>query len=290
MSKIGQETKFMRPMKSIVQKLIYWNWIALIVFSFASFGWAFQLETEQAHSRAVLQLVFVSLNYAAKEQFDRDVSVLIEKIAVIKPFDEFMQDIAFSKVKLSLQEEKALFKRKDEFPYLAVRQDFLDGLTQRLRTNYKLVILDATNATSCAELSSLAKLSLIIVGRARYPNSDSFAKGFLHELGHSFGLRDESPNSQAKLCPPGPPNCATTKEEAEVWWGDLVGKVSNARFVRGCCGNKDYFRPTIASLMNNPEKARSFGPVNELYLRQVLQELLKNKEKKWDVSLLFKRR
>ena len=36
--------------------------------------------------------------------------------------------------------------------------------------------------------------------------------------------------------------------------------------------NKKYIRPTIASLMNDADKAEDFGPVNERYLRQVLVE------------------
>jgi len=46
------------------------------------------------------------------------------------------------------------------------------------------------------------------------------------------------------------------------------------RYVRGCCGNRNYIRPTTASLMNDPDKAGDFGPVNERYIRTALQKLL----------------
>ena len=52
--------------------------------------------------------------------------------------------------------------------------------------------------------------------------------------------------------------------------GDLVGQGTRVNYIFGCCGNKNYIRPTIASLMNDPDKAEDFGPVNERYLRQVL--------------------
>lgn len=151
-----------------------------------------------------------------------------------------------------------------------MRRDFLNDLLTYLKSNYKLIIIDASGSVSTAELSSPDKLSLVILGRARYEDSSSFAKGFLHELGHSLGLRDECVDCQ-QLCPPGPPNCATTKEEAENWWGDLVGKEQRVNYISGCCGNKEYIRPTIASLMNNPDKAEDFGPVNERYLRKILR-------------------
>jgi len=60
----------------------------------------------------------------------------------------------------------------------------------------------------------------------------SFAKGFLHKLGHSLGLRDECVDCQ-QLSLAGPPNCAATKEEAQKWWGDLVGKVALLRRSKG---------------------------------------------------------
>jgi len=44
-------------------------------------------------------------------------------------------------------------------------------------------------------------------------------------------------------------------------------------YINGCCGNKDYIRPTIASFMNDPDQANDFGPVNERYLRKVLEGL-----------------
>ncbi|MFH0913499.1 MAG: hypothetical protein V1884_04385, partial [Candidatus Omnitrophota bacterium] len=128
----------------------------------------------------------------------------------------------------------------------------------------------ARGSVSCAELSSRDKLSLVIVGRSRYTNPQSFAKGFLHELGHSLGLRDECIDC-GELCPPGPPNCASTPEEAKGWWGDMVGKVERVNYIHGCSGNKSYIRPVIASLMNDTEKAEDFGPVNERFLKKELR-------------------
>jgi hypothetical protein len=150
--------------------------------------------------------------------------------------------------------------------YLDIKEEFLKNIFSSLKSNFKLMIMDEKRFFSCAQLSLPMVTSLIILGKKGYRNQKSLAKGFLHELGHSLGLRDEGISGEAKRCPPGPPNCATTKEEAKKWWADLVGKEN----INGCCGNKNYIRPTIASLMNNPDKARNFGPVNERYLRKVL--------------------
>jgi hypothetical protein len=174
-------------------------------------------------------------------------------------------------INLSKEEENMLFKDTQGFPPFKVRQDFLNDILAHLKSSYKLILIDASGSVSCSELSAKDKISLIILGKARYNNVGSFAKGFLHELGHSFGLRDECVDC-ARLCPPGPPNCAQTQAEAQEWWGDLIGRgQSRVSYIRGCCGNKGYIRPVIASLMNDPDKAEDFGPVNERYLRKALE-------------------
>lgn len=247
-----------------------------LCFTCSCFAYDIEPYSKQAseQSERLFNLVFCPLNYRNKEDLSRDMNVLIQRLNKTRPFDEFAGRIRFSYIALSREEENMIFKRTQGFPPLKVRQDFLDSILTYLKSNYKLIILDASGGVSCAELSSIDKMSLVILGRRRYKNKSSFAKGFLHELGHSLGLRDECVDC-GELCPPGPPNCATTEEEAKNWWGDLVGNASRVHYIRGCCGNTDYIRPTIASLMNDPDKAGDFGPVNERYLRKILEGLEK---------------
>jgi hypothetical protein len=229
------------------------------------------LEKIPSESENVLNFVFCPLNYQGNEIFFEDIDIIIERLGKTRPFDEFAGRIGFYYISLSREEENMIFKRGRGFPPLKVHQDFLAAILTRLKSNYKLIIVDSSGSVSCAELSSGDKISLVILGRKRYKNKSSFAKGFLHELGHSLGLRDECIDCQ-QLCPAGPPNCATTKEEAKEWWGDLAGKMSRVNYIKGCCGSRNYIRPTIASLMNDPAKAEDFGPVNERYLRETLED------------------
>jgi len=219
-----------------------------------------------------LSLIFCPLGYQDKEIFLRDMDALVQRLKKTKPFIEFMDTIKIRLVDITQTEEKKFLKKTQGFPPLKVRRDFLDDILSRLKSDYKLIIIDAGGSVSCAELSSIDKLSLVILGKRRYKNEDSFTKGFLHELGHSLGLRDECVDC-AQLSQPGPPNCASTKEEAQKWWGDLAGRIARVNYIRGCCGNKDYIRPTIASFMNDADKAEDFGPVNERYLKNMLEGL-----------------
>jgi len=221
-----------------------------------------------AHDIKPLKLVFCPLNYSNKEDFLKDVVFLIQRLKKASPFEKFSDRIGFYYIDLK-KEERLIFKESPNFPPLGVRRDFLDSIRNYLKFDYKLIIIDALGSVSCAEVSSIDKLSLIILGKAGFKDKGSFAKGFLHELGHSLGLRDECVD-YSRPSPAGEPNCATNKEEAQKWWGDLVGKSPEVNYIRGCCGNKNYIRPTIASLMNDPDKAEDFGPVNERYLREVL--------------------
>lgn len=242
----------------------------LLFFSInKGFSWTIESISKES-AQGKVHLVLCPLHYSQKEDFLSDISIILERLKRTKPFDEDIAALKIWRVNIIGEEEKRFFKEKSGFPPLGVRQDFLKGISNYLKSNYKLIIVDAKGGTSCAELSSKNKMSLIILGRARYRDRNSFAKGFLHELGHSLGLRDECIDC-VQRCPPGPPNCATTKEEAVALWGDLVGKVERINYIRGCCGNKDYIRPTIASLMNDADKAEDFGLVNERFLREELR-------------------
>ena len=84
----------------------------------------------------------------------------------------------------------------------------------------------------------------------------------------SLGLRDEC--TRCKTGNAGPPNCAHSKEEAIDWWADLTELYPEVNYYPGCCGKKDYFRPTNRSLMNNAAQSSVYGPVNERFLRNTL--------------------
>lgn len=220
--------------------------------------------------KSAFNLVFCPLNYSDKEAFQKDTQSLIARLKRTRPFDEFSVSFSIWQVNLTGAEAVQVFKPTQSFPPLKVCNDLLAYISLKLKSReYKLVIIDAKGSTSCAELSLIDKTSLIILGKARYKDADSFAKGFLHELGHSLGLYDECVDC-AQLSSSGNPNCASDRKEAERWWGDLVGKDPRVNYIAGCCGNKDYIRPTIASLMNDADKAEDFGPVNERYLINLL--------------------
>lgn len=96
----------------------------------------------------------------------------------------------------------------------------------------------------------------------------------VHEFGHSFGgLRDEYIQPErADLT--GPPNCAPDLENAEEWWGDLVGQGEGeleVGYFYGCSYSEENIRPTNKSLMGiSSSPFYDFGIVNERHLQNLL--------------------
>lgn len=230
-----------------------------------------QIVDIEGHSQSTgfLGLVFVSYNYLSCDEFTNDIDIIIERLKKTRPFNEF-NAFDFWSICLKQDEEESVFTQSEGLPPFKASIAFLDKISKEITLSHKIVIIDAQGFVSCAELSSALERSLIILGKARYKDEDSFAKGFLHELGHSLGLRDECVNC-ANSGIAGHPNCAVSKEQAVEWWGDLVDKGAGVTYVAGCCGNENYIRPTFVSLMNDIDNAEDFGPVNERYLRSVLE-------------------
>ena len=218
-----------------------------------------------------INLVFVPLHYQDNKDFLQDKTALLKRLANTTPFNEFPASVKSLEMYPSEREKEKFFKTTQGIPPYKIDPIFLKNIHGKIGANYKLVVLDENSSGSYAQMSFPEITSILILGRAGYKNDESFSKGFLHELGHSLGLRDESPEITAKGSLPGFPNCAVTKQEARQWWGDLAGKDPRVSYIYGCCGNTNYIRPTIASLMNDIEKADDFGPVNERYLRQIFK-------------------
>ena len=243
--------------------------IVLLTLFIPACCFSFEIDPYQKSEESCFNLVLCPLNYSAKSDFSGDLEQITTRLKKTLPFSEFADKINIYIIGISKEEQGLFFREAQGFPPLAIRQDLLQNIEKSLKSAYKLVIIDAKGGVSCAELSEINKVSVLIIGRSRYANNNSFAKGFLHELGHSLGLRDECLDC-SQLSAPGFPNCAVNKTEALKYWGDLTGKDNGVNFIAGCCGNRRYIRATLTSLMNDAEKAEDFGPVNERYLRQVL--------------------
>lgn len=250
-------------------RIIFFAALALLFFVSKSYAYKISFYSGQKKEKSNLELVFLPLHYQSKKIFFKDLAFLIEKSKKTRPFDESQKKINISVVRLTPREEDIFFKPVESFPYLAVRSDLLNDIAKKIKPEYKLIVIDASGFVTAAELSKVENFSIIFLGRARYSKREDLAKGFLHELGHALGLLDESPNGPRCKESAGP-NCARDLSEAQRLWGDLASSNPRVHFINGCCGDIEYFRPTISSLMNDPQKAQDYGPVGERYLQEAL--------------------
>ncbi len=219
---------------------------------------------EKEENQVTLNLVFVSLGYQEPSEFKKYISSITARLKSVFPFSKF-KGFKFFLLKANQEEEKDIFKESKSFPYLKIRSDFIRELKNEIGGNYKLVILDKESNVSAAELSNAKEASLIILGRNSFGEKNRLAKAFLHEFGHSLGLREENSGSSHGIIS-GEPNCALDKETAIKWWGDIAQENSGVDYFEVKTQNKTFIKPTLGSIMNNPFKSYGYGPVNERYL------------------------
>lgn len=106
------------------------------------------------------------------------------------------------------------------------------------------------------------------------------ARFFLHELGHSLGLRDEYKFDRNDNVSPervsdniayqaAQPNCAPDKETAQKWWKEYetAGLIT---YENGCAGMERYVYPQKTTLMSVEPEPEAYGVVSEDYLRGTL--------------------
>lgn len=246
-----------------IRKMYFYFFVAVIVCSPHGYS------SDPATGSRELHLVFTPLNYQDPSDFIKDRGILVERLRKTTPFNEFPSRLKIWDLRLTEKQMGEVFLPTDVFPYVRVDQEVIKKVYERVGANYKLVLLNQTGSTDAAEFSTLEDTSVIMLGRRHFNTDFYFSSAFLHELGHSLGLRDETSKSCARAGVPGYPNCAATKQEAEEWWGEWVGKDPQVGFFQGCCGREDYFKPTAVSLMNDIYHSSNFGPVNEEYLRRV---------------------
>lgn len=157
--------------------------------------------------------------------------------------------------------------------------------------HFKLVVISPLNFVPNASVTR-GKNSVLYLpayqGVLTPTELDTFlSRFFLHELGHSLGLRDEyafqrpassivdkaaaESLSNSVAYQPAKPNCAPDKATAEQWWGAYLGaKIPGVGLQSGCAGKQDYYYPVQGTLMSDNPQVATYGIVSEDYLRGAL--------------------
>jgi hypothetical protein len=233
-------------------------------------------------------IVFVSDGIYDPAEFLYRIDTLERGLKVVEPwksYDNFNFFTVFAK-------DRDFCTVSDPGPMLKCDKDLIGALQPLGLYRFKVVIVSAKQFVAWSNVVRLEN-SVIALSLPQRDMADQtvYRNVWLHEFGHSFGLRDEmaqdvqaTPGSAATT--PGGPNCAPDARTAVQWWGEMIRKVNgtnNTHYFEsgqnttdvglyyGCAGNPNYIKPTMGSLMNTHDAIMSeYGPVSERYLRKVL--------------------
>jgi|GEM_PF-1886992 len=227
-----------------------------------------------------LNLIFFADKYPSWEEFEQDINSLMSVLKKIEPWQTYNQYNIF---KINPKKNDICYiKIKDERkPVLRCKEDINNYLNNLSLERFKLVVLSRREFQSWANLVRMDNGGIFFSMPILLENNlEKAVHGllFAHLFGHSFGLKDEEIYVLARAggAPhtPDGPNCAPDKETAKKMWGDLAGQFpETVGYFKGCCGNRDYIKPTKASIMNlnnTAEISYEYGPVSEMYLQKIL--------------------
>lgn len=157
--------------------------------------------------------------------------------------------------------------------------------------HFKLVVLSPLNFVPNATVARGKNSALYLPtyqGVLTPTELDTFlSRFFLHELGHSFGLRDEyafqrkasgvidsaaaNGPSSSLAYQPAQPNCAPDQATAKKWWGAYIdAHVPGVGLQAGCAGKPSYYYPQTGTLMSDNPQVATYGIVSEDYIRGTL--------------------
>lgn len=226
-----------------------------------------------------LNLIFLADQYPSWEEFENDINVLMEGLKTIEPWKSYQ---LYNIYKINPKKTGLCYiKVKDERkPVLRCQPEINNYLNSLPLAAFRLIVLSRQEFQSWANLVRLKNSGVFFsVPAALKEDMDKKTYGllFAHLLGHTFGLKDEEifVLAQAGGAPHAPdgPNCAPDAAVAEKWWGDLAKKYPEVGYFKGCAGDENYIKPTVASIMNlntGSPVVFTYGPVSEDYLRKVL--------------------
>ncbi len=204
-----------------------------------------------------LDIVFVGDGYDSSDSLQLDIEHMLDNsgngLLNTAPFSEFTADINIWMVRAPEEFDGAPDEDKSDF--YGADCAFRDQTVMISRKSFR----------PYAYLSgAMSFLSLSYYGNDR----SNWGPLLLHEIGHAFGgLLDEYTEASVGDRH-GEPNCASTKQEADWWWGHIPGTGA----FEGCSYSQDNFRPTQTSIMREVGNEVQYGPVNKLRLEERLEQ------------------
>lgn len=223
------------------------------------------------------------------------IKVMQEALDLVEPFKSLSGHIAF---KIFTTEGQKCHVEAGAKKILKCDQEMVESFNRLGIERFKLVVLSpldfVPNAKVARGKNSAIYMPTFQGALTQQELNRWLGQFFMHELGHSLGLRDEysrqrpaesiiDKESADQLSSniayrPAKPNCAPDKETAKTWWGDYVGVFAGVDFYSGCAGRDTYYFPQENTLMSANPTTETFGQVSEDYLRGAISCFYSGKE------------
>lgn len=251
-------------------------------------------ELKKTHGRK-FNIIFFYDGYQNQQDALLDIKVMQETLKSVEPFAS-LQDIITTKTMTS--EGQKCQVQSGAKKLLVCDKEFVQSFNRLGIEHFKLVVLSPLDFVPAATIAR-GKNSAIYISTFKevltHGELNKFiGRFFIHELGHSLGLRDEYSRqrpaasiidkelalalSSNKAYQPAAPNCAPDEATAKSWWGEYIGVFKGVDIYPGCAGRDTYFYPQKGTLMSDNPQKEEFGRVSEDYLRGAISCFFAGKE------------
>lgn len=247
-----------------------------------------------------LTIVFFYDGYSDQDLALRHIKIVREALNIVEPFASSPH--VATKI-FTTPEKRCKAIKQGPKTFLDCDRKLVESFNALGIEHFKLVVLSPEEFVPVAKVARGKNSAIYIPTTNRTEQSDGFNKWlgqiFMHELGHSLGLRDEyarerpeehildieayDKESSNPGFRPAKPNCAPDQQTAKAWWKDyLTSEATSSGLLGifpGCAGRNDYFYPVKGTLMTVNAAQESYGIVSEEYLRASLDCFYANKDK-----------
>jgi len=223
------------------------------------------------------------------------IKVMQEALNIVEPYKSLKDFMAF---KIFTTEGQKCKVERTVKKILKCDRELVESFNRLGIERFKLVVLSPLDFVPAAGIAR-GKNSAIYIptfqgALTREELNQFIGRFFIHELGHSLGLRDEYSRdrpqeaivdpeaanalSSNRAYQPAKPNCAPDEATAREWWGGYMGVFEEVDIFPGCAGRNTYFYPQKGTLMSDLPEKEEYGKVSEDYLRGAISCFYAGKE------------
>lgn len=240
-----------------------------------------QLSAEAKRSGKHLTILFYYDGYQDETKALRQIGLMQGALKNTQPFAS--SDVIDTKIITSGSDRCKVERRAQNI--LVCDKGLINEINKLNIEHFKLVILSPKDFVPNAKVTRGKNSALYLPAHQGVLTEEELnvflTRFFLHELGHTFGLRDEyaferssNPNAETHAdniaYQTARPNCAPDLATAQAWWGAYDAGSEKIGYNQGCAGNKKFYFPQKETLMSDNPQEADYGKVSEDYLRGVL--------------------